>query len=270
MDSTERFSDRVDAYLQARPRYPDALAELLARELGMPAASTVADIGSGTGLSCVPFLRAGFRVLGVEPNEPMRTASARELAEYAKFETRDGTAEATGIADASCELVVAGQAFHWFRHAEFRRELGRILKPRGGLALFWNSRVHDASLFMGEYNNLLLEYCAEYRAKWKGDDVGAKHAPAMNLVFGGEKWRDASLDNSQTLDRAGLIGRVESDSYAPPPDDPAHAPMIEALHRLFDRHARNGQVEMIYKTRLFYGRPHPDTTPKRESHAHAH
>ncbi|MGH6622728.1 MAG: hypothetical protein ACREBN_02095, partial [Burkholderiaceae bacterium] len=170
----------------------------------------------------------------------------------------------------ACELVVAGQAFHWFRHAEFRREVMRILKPGGGLALFWNSRVHGASLFMGEYNDLLLEYCAEYRATWKGDDVGAKHAPAMSLVFGGDHWRDASLDNSQTLDRASLIERVESDSYAPTRDDPVHAPMIEALHRLFDRHQDDGKVEMLYQTRLFFGCPQSDTTSNRDSHAHVH
>jgi SAM-dependent methyltransferase len=271
MDSTERFSSRVDAYLRARPRYPDALARVLADEFELAADAIVADIGSGTGLSCLPFLRAGFRVFGVEPNAPMRAASADALAEYRNFEARDGTAEATGIAAGSCDLVVAGQAFHWFRHAEFRREVMRILKPGGWLALFWNHRRHSATSFMTEYNELLLEFCPEYRANWNVSDIRTKHAAAMDLVFGGgHHWSDASLDNSQTLDRVGLIERVESDSYAPAPDDPAHAPMIEALHRLFDRHENSGKVEMLYQTRLFFGCPQPDTTSNRESHAHIH
>ncbi|MGH6623930.1 MAG: class I SAM-dependent methyltransferase, partial [Burkholderiaceae bacterium] len=79
MESTERFSSRVAAYLRARPRYPDALARLLADEFELAPGATVADIGSGTGLSCLPFLRAGFRVLGVEPSAPMRIASAEVL-----------------------------------------------------------------------------------------------------------------------------------------------------------------------------------------------
>jgi SAM-dependent methyltransferase len=253
-DPTERFADRVDAYLRARPHYPDTMAGLLLRELGLSANASVADIGSGTGISCLPFLRAGLRVLGVEPNASMREASEAALAAFPNFQAIDGNAEATGLADQSVDLAVAGQAFHWFRHAEFRRELIRVLAPGGALALFWNSRLHGASPFMSGYNEVLLEYCAEYRAKWKGDDVGAKHAPAMALVFGGRHWREASLDNVQVLDRAGLIERVESDSYAPPAGDPMHAPMIDALHLLFDRCAEDGQVTFIYKTRLFFGR----------------
>lgn len=270
MDSTERFSSRVDAYVRARPHYPDVLARVLADALDLPAAATVVDIGSGTGLSCLPFLRAGFRVLGVEPNAPMRTASTEALADYPGFEAREGTAEATGVTTASCELVVAGQAFHWFRHVEFRREVLRILAPGGGLAVFWNHRLHAAAPFMAEYNALLLEYCAEYRAKWNVSDVRTRHAPALDQVFGGEHWRDASLDNSQVLDRAGLIERVESDSYAPPPGDPLHTPMIESLHRLFDRHAIDGQVTMLYKTRLFFGRPRADALLNSDFHSHAH
>lgn len=253
-DPIARFSSRVDAYVRARPHYPDAIAGLLLRELALTSSAAVADIGSGTGISCLPFLRAGLRVWGVEPNAPMREASEVALAEFPRYQAVDGNAEATGLADGSVDLAVAGQAFHWFRHAEFRRELMRVLAPDGALALFWNSRRHEASSFMTGYNELLLEYCAEYRAKWKGDDVGAKHAPGMALVFGGRHWGEASLDNAQVLDRAGLIERVESDSYAPPAGDPIHAPMIDALHRLFNRCAVDGQVTLIYKTRLFFGR----------------
>jgi len=55
--------------------------------------------------------------------------------------------------------------------------------------------------------------------------------------------------------RAGLITRVESDSYAPKPGDPLHAPMVNALNALFDRHAQYSSVTIIYRTRMFFGRP---------------
>lgn len=255
VDPTVRFSTRVGAYVRARPHYPDELAELLLRELGLAAGASVADIGSGTGLSSLPFLRAGLTVTGVEPNAPMRQASAEALAQFAGFRTLDGRAEATCLANASVDLVVAGQAFHWFAHDDFRRELLRVLAKGGALAVFWNHRVNQASPFMAEYNELLLEYCAEYRARWNVGDVRLRHAAALDLVFGSTHWRDASLDNAQSLDREGLVERVESDSYAPPPGDPLHAPMIEALHHLFDRCAVNGRVALIYKTHVFYGRP---------------
>ncbi len=254
-DSTQRFSDRTDAYVAARPHYPAALATLLARELGLAADAQVADIGSGTGISCEPFLAAGFTVLGVEPNDAMRAAAEREFAREPSFRSVNGAAEATTLAPASVDLATAGQAFHWFDHARFRAELLRILKPAGALALFWNSRRHDASDFMRGYNDVLMQYSAEYRAKWKGDDVGAKHAPAMEIVFGGRHWREAELDNSQTLDREGLIARADSGSYAPKPGDPQRAAMVEALHALFDRCAQNDCLQMVYRTRIFFGQP---------------
>lgn len=256
MDPTARFSDRVGAYVAARPGYPMALAPLLARELALPPRAAVADIGCGTGLSSQPFVAAGLEVVGIEPNAPMRAAADATFLRAPNFRSLAGSAEATGLPDASIDLAVAGQAFHWFDHARFAVELRRVLRPGGALALFWNSRRHDASDFMAEYNALLLTYCAEYRDKWKGDDVGTKHAPAMQQVFGGSgagRWREAELPNAQQLDRAGLIARVESDSYAPKPGDPLHAPMVQALNLLFDRHQRDGRVRFVYRCRIFFG-----------------
>jgi SAM-dependent methyltransferase len=260
-DSTTRFSDRVGAYVAARPRYPDAIATLLARELNLPVEAVIADIGSGTGISCAPFLAAGFTVLGVEPNAAMRAAAERDLAGQARFRSIDATAEATSLASASVDLVIAGQAFHWFDPARFGAEVRRILKPGCALALFWNSRVSDASPFMAEYDRLLIECCPEYREKWAGSHVDGtltRHAPAMCIAFGGD-WREAALDNAQVLDRAALIARVESDSYAPKPGDPLHAPMVAALAALSERHCRDGAVTMIYRTRIFFGHPRPES-----------
>ena len=39
-------------------------------------------IGVGTGLSAEPFLRSGYSVIGVEPNEAMRLAGDQQLATY--------------------------------------------------------------------------------------------------------------------------------------------------------------------------------------------
>jgi len=253
--ATERFGTRVDAYVRARPGYPDAVATMLGAVYGLGAQAQVADIGAGTGLSSLPFLRAGWQVSGVEPNAPMREASRVWSAQFAGYRALDGTAEQTGLADASIDLALAGQAFHWFDPAAFRREILRILKPEGALALLWNSRVHDASAFMRGYDDLLLAHCPEYRAKWKGDDVGNKYAGAMRVVFGNEAYRIDEFANQQTLDRAGLIARLDSDSYAPPPDDPAHGPMIDDAMRLFDAHAEDGVVHLIYRTRVFHARP---------------
>ena len=49
-DSTKRFSDRVDNYVKYRPSYPKELITFLIEKVGLSKVSTVADIGSGTGI----------------------------------------------------------------------------------------------------------------------------------------------------------------------------------------------------------------------------
>ena len=74
MKSTERFSTRVEAYREHRPRYPKAIVELLRRECRLTPEWVVADVAAGTGLLAEIFLDNGNRVIAVEPNGPMRAA----------------------------------------------------------------------------------------------------------------------------------------------------------------------------------------------------
>ena len=100
----------------------------------MTPASSLADVGSGTGILSELFLREGVRVYGVEPNREMREAGERLLSAYENFVSVEGRAEATTLEDASVDFVTPGQAFHWFDPAAARREFMRILK-RGGWAV---------------------------------------------------------------------------------------------------------------------------------------
>ena len=114
MQPTERFSDRAAVYTRGRPTYPDAIVAHLRSEGALPADSVVVDLGVGTGLSAEPFLRAGYSVIGVEPNDAMRAVGDERLAHCGRYLSVSGRAEATTL-DAHCaRLVIAGQAFHWF------------------------------------------------------------------------------------------------------------------------------------------------------------
>ena len=73
-DSKQRFSSRVEQYIKYRPSYPIAILEFLRDQIGLAPAWTIADIGSGTGISAQLFLDAGNMVFAVEPNREMREA----------------------------------------------------------------------------------------------------------------------------------------------------------------------------------------------------
>lgn len=248
LDSVSRFSSRVGDYVRWRPSYPPAAASLLARECGLGPDSIVADIGSGTGFFTRLLLDSGASVFAVEPNPAMRAAAEESLASEPRFHSVAGAAEQTTLAPASCSLVTAAQAFHWFDRARARAEFQRILRPSGWIVLAWNERRTSGSPFLEAYEDLLLRWCPEYPR------VAATYpsAAALEPFFAPALMRSAAFPNSQSLDFEGLRGRLLSSSYAPRPPHPNHEPMLAALDRIFHSHQSAGQVEMTYDCLLYY------------------
>jgi SAM-dependent methyltransferase len=250
LDSTQRFSDRVTHYVKSRPSYPGAFYEFLRCDLGLTSDSSIADIGSGTGISARPLLESGNTVYGIEPNAPMREASQRFLASFPKFHAIDATAEATTLANASVDLVLAAQAFHWFDRAKARAEFARILKLAGHVVLVWNERQLDASPFLRDYEKLLQSFGTDY-TQIRHENVDAA---ALAAFFAPAPYKTREFPNAQQFDYTGLESRLLSSSYTPAPDHPNHAPMLKDLRRLFDLHQQGGQVTFEYDTRAHFGR----------------
>jgi SAM-dependent methyltransferase len=250
MDSTERFSTRVDHYVSARPRYPRSVVSILGEETGLTAGSIVADIGSGTGILTELFLENGNHVFAVEPNLEMRAAGERLLKGHATFHSVAGRAEATTLANRSVDIVAAGQAFHWFDRDLARAEFVRILKPGGWVVLIWNERLTNASAFLQAYEQLLEEYATDYA------QVDHRHIDerALATFFGPGGFRFKVLKNCQQFDHAGLEGRLLSSSYTPELGHPYYAAMLRALEQIFETHQSEGRVVFEYETKLYYGR----------------
>ena len=245
-DSTQRFSIRAEAYSRYRPTYPREVLELLQKECGLGVSSTVADIGSGTGLLAELLLHSGCEVIAVEPNREMREAGQRYLAGRTRFRGVDGRAEATSLPDHSVDFVTAAQAFHWFDPTLVRVEFARILKPEGWLVLTWNERTHAETGFQADYDAITLRFAPDFTRALEEN---------IDIAFGGRVWQLRRFPNQQRLDREGLVGRLSSTSYAPAPGTPDHDTMEHELDRLFDRHQQDGIVTLVYETSVYYGRP---------------
>src|SRR6187551_2474259 len=144
---TTRFADRASDYALYRPSYPAAAIDAALEGVPRDSPLIAADIGAGTGISARLFADRGVRVFAVEPN-----AAMRESAEAHPGVTfMDGSAEATGLGDASVGLVICAQAFHWFKPKEALAEFQRILEPEGRLVLFVYER-DDEDAATREYN----------------------------------------------------------------------------------------------------------------------
>ncbi len=251
IDPTQRFSSRVDNYIRYRPSYPAAIVDLLEKECGLTPEWVVADAGAGPGNLTRLFLDNGARVVGVEPNREMREAGERLLRGYPTYSSVAGTAEATTLADASVDLVTAGQAFHWFDQTRARQEFARILRPPRWVALVWNERRVDATPFLVAYERLLLAFGTDYAQVGHRD---ATDDAALERFFAPNGYRRATFENRQMFDYEGLEGRLLSSSYAPEAGQPGHDAMLDELRALFDKYQEDGTIAFAYDTSVYYGR----------------
>jgi ubiquinone/menaquinone biosynthesis C-methylase UbiE len=245
-DPTARFSDRVEDYIKYRPHYPTGMVYVLTAEMGLRREWIVADIGSGTGISSIPFLDNQNTVYAVEPNKEMREAAEVLFKDKAGFKSVDGSAEKTTLPANSVDLIFCGQAFHWFDPKATKIEFQRILKKTGHILIAWNRRSDDTS-FQKSYENMLIELAPEYKQ--------VTHAQIqmsdLESFFSPKSFQTRDLYNAQTLDLAGLKGRLMSSSYCPK-SGKAFDALMAATEQLFERYKDNGFVTLKYITNLFW------------------
>jgi len=122
------FGNVAETYRRVRPPYSRPLLDLAQEALELDAGAHVLDLGAGTGRLTEELGRRFAEVVAVEPDERMRALHGNALA---------GSAEAIPLQAATVDAVFVGEAFHWFDPAHAIGELARVLRPRGGLAIFW-------------------------------------------------------------------------------------------------------------------------------------
>ncbi len=246
-DSKERFSNRVENYIKYRPGYPNEIIDFLTEKINYRSDWKIADIGSGTGILSKLFLENGNKVLGVEPNEEMRKAGEHQLKNYPNFISINGSSENAGIDSDKIDLIVAGQAFHWFNVEKSKKEFKRILYKNGYVILIWNNRKTDSSEFLRNYEELLINHSVDYQLV----DHKNVNERILNEFF--NEYELKIFNNFQDFDFEGLKGRLLSSSYAPMPGHPKYIPMINQLEVIFNKNKVDGKVKFEYNTELYYG-----------------
>ncbi|NML42027.1 class I SAM-dependent methyltransferase [Chitinophaga sp. G-6-1-13] len=247
-NNTSRFSNRVEDYVKYRPHYPIEMITYLEQQSVLQPGMLLADIGSGTGISSELFLQKGYTVLGVEPNKEMREKSEELLKDYPEFNAVDGTAEHTTLEKHCIDVIIAGQAFHWFNQETTRTEFQRILKSTGYVVLIWNERM-TGSPFEKAYEQLIERHGNQYKElNHRNIDIAVieqfYHPSSVTLT---------EFANKQVFDYNGLEGRLLSSSYMPSREDDRYPALAADLKQLFDQFQEDGYITIHYTTRMYWG-----------------
>ncbi len=250
-DATQRFTNRVTNYIRSRPGYPGAVYDHLQTRCGLHPESIILDVGSGTGLLSQLFLKQGHTVIGVEPNKDMRQAGDRLLQDYPQFTGLDGRAENLPVADQSANLLIAGQAFHWFEPEAYKQETKRVSHHGAETALIWNEWLPELSPFLEGYYNLLMEKGTDFHRVSRQHEGKQRN---IDIYFGNSAYELVHFPNLQTFDYAGAEGRLLSSSYVPLKGEPGFQDLLDSFRELFEEHQRNGKLQFDYRCSVYLGK----------------
>ena len=134
MSFADHFSGVSAGYAAFRPRYPDALFDLLAE--AAPARDAAWDCATGNGQAAIGLARHFAHVIATDASE----AQIAHATPHPRVTYFVAPAEASNLDDRSVDLVTAAQAVHWFDRPRFWAEARRVLRPKGVVAV-WTYRV---------------------------------------------------------------------------------------------------------------------------------
>lgn len=240
--SFDAWASEYDRY---RPGYPDELFDGIAERLALPAGPDVADLGAGTGRASLAMARRGWRVTAVEPGRPMLDVlRARAADDGLIVATIRAEAEATGIDAASIDLATAAQAFHWFDRARALAEMARIVRPGGGIALFWNVRDADGSALLSEYDGLLGRVGVSRDRQRAGRDEST--ADAIRAAGGFGEPAFFQVRHVEPMAAGAFIGLAFTASYVQALEPAPREEFARELAALVDRHSAGPALEVPY------------------------
>jgi SAM-dependent methyltransferase len=244
----DRFTGRAGDYAKYRPTYPGGIISFLEDRIGFDRTCVVADIGSGTGILSELFLKNGNRVYCVEPNKDMRRVAEKSLAKYGPlFISVDGAAEATKLKPGSVDLVVAGQALHWFDLHGARSEFGRILRKNGRVAIIYNHRKKGGRL-EAAYDKVVEKH------RRNRPPIPDANDAYISKFLGVRKHDKLVLPNSQDLSLDGILGRLASASYMPARGTQRWSAIERDAKKIVEEYGSDGVVELRYDTTVYLGK----------------
>lgn len=152
------FGLNVAGYNDVRPPYPAWMFDALINQKALFSGAATLEIGAGNGLATGQLVKFGLSPLTVlEPDSRFSPLLHSVLkASGCDYQIRHETFEEADLTPASFDLVVIATAFHWLDSDTRVKKISDIVKPKGHVALLWNTfgdlnladPFHEASKYL--------------------------------------------------------------------------------------------------------------------------
>ncbi len=163
------FDSSVKQYDAGRPRFDGGIVTDLTTWADLRPGDLVLEVGAGTGQLTGALLKAGLRVVALEPGPNM--AARLRLS----FEGQPGLMVARSLfedyeaGEGEFATVVSANAFHWVDPTVSYAKAARLLHPRGSLGLIWNFPIlADGDLQHRLNDEALSDELADFRREPEG------------------------------------------------------------------------------------------------------
>lgn len=224
------FGGVAAAYDRARPSYPREAAAWLAGEEPV----SVLELGAGTGKLTELLVGLGHDVHATDPDVRMLDVLRAKLPDV---RASVAPAEDVPAPDASYDVVVVAEAFHWFDHERALPEIARVLRPGGRLAVVHNRR--------------------DERIPWVrrlGALIGSPAQPAADDVLVASSLfgfvEETELRSWQVVDRRSLQELVLSRAHVAALDEAGRAAKLAEVAAFYDEFGRGADgMQLPYLTR---------------------
>ncbi|MXN91933.1 methyltransferase domain-containing protein [Flavobacterium sp. Sd200] len=125
----DNFSAQSAAYSQFRPHYPAEMIQyILSHVQNFDMALDVATGNGQVAVALAPYFKEVYAT-------DISTKQLENAKQLPNIIYKEGSAEETGFNNSQFDLITVAQAIHWFDFDVFYREIKRVLKPNGILAV---------------------------------------------------------------------------------------------------------------------------------------
>ncbi len=156
--TTPDYSPYAQQYARSRPTYPDELFAYLASLVQRH--DRAWDCATGNGQAALALAKHFQQVIATD----ISAEQIRNAFQHPRIEYRVARSEESGLDDASIDLVTVASGVHWFDLDRFFREVRRVVRPGGVLAV-WSYHIGHVDppfdqIFLRFYQNVLSPYFA--------------------------------------------------------------------------------------------------------------